>query len=64
MAEKKRREGQRSDSTKRTECVIGNIIDLQVARTGAKLTEAEGRAAVLKDVVAMLNPMLHSCWTA
>ena len=56
LAQKKRRENQRSDTTKHIERVVGKIIDCQAARTGADMTEAEGRAAVLKNVMAILNP--------
>ena len=59
-AEKKRREFQRSETSKRTERVLGKIVDCQAARTGAIMTEAEGRAAVLQDVIAILNPPKRS----
>ena len=53
LAQKKRRENQRSDTTKRTGRVVGKFIDCQAARTGADMTKAEGRAAVPKNVMAI-----------
>ena len=40
--------------------MLGKIVDCQAARTGAIMTEAEGRAAVLQDVIAILNPPKRS----
>ena len=51
-AEKKRREFQRSETSKRTERVLGKIVDCQAARTGAILREAEGGGGLMQNFVS------------
>ena len=55
-SEKKRREGKKADCSSRTKRVLGNIIDLQAARSGADMTHAEARASVVDEVIARINP--------
>ena len=56
VAEKKRRESKKSDSLIRNKRVLGNIIDVQAARSGVDLTQAEARASGIEVVTAKLNP--------
>jgi hypothetical protein len=53
LAEHKRRSTQKSDRHSR---VLGNFIDLEAARSGADLTQAEARASIVEEVIAKLNP--------
>ena len=55
LLQKKRLENRSPETSKRLERVVGKFIDCQAARTGANMTEDEGRNAVLKDVMAILN---------
>jgi hypothetical protein len=55
-AEKKRQEGMKSNCSSRTKRVLGNIIDLQAARSGADMTLVEARLLVIDEVIARINP--------
>ena len=57
-SEKKRREGKKADCSSRTKRVLGNIIDLQAARSGADMTHAEARASVVDEVIARINHVI------
>jgi hypothetical protein len=71
------REGKKSGSSSRTKRVLGNIIDLQAARSGADMTLVEARASVIDEVIAQplkkskasicasiaRDSMLHTCRT-
>jgi hypothetical protein len=59
-AEKKRREGMKSNCSSRTKRVLGNIIDLQAARSRADMTLVEARSLVIDEVIARINPLKKS----
>ena len=56
VAEQRRRESKKSDTSIRTKRVLGNVIDLQAARNGADMTQSEARASVIDEVIARLKP--------
>ena len=60
FAEKKRRERTRTDTVSRRIRVMEYMVDLQSARDGSDLTVAEGRALVVKELMARLNPAKKS----
>ena len=72
LAQKKRRENQRPDTSKRTERrgehVVGKIIDCQAARTGADMTSPCSFKLTINNFSIcysfVCTCMLHSCWTA
>ena len=72
LAQKKRRENQRPDTSKRTERrgehVVGKIIDCQAARTGADMTSPCSFRLTINNFSIcysfVCTCMLHSCWTA